>query len=338
VQDPMLIRWSDQESLVDWLPAATNQAGSIRLSRGSQIITALQSRQEILVWTDSSLYSMQYLGSDPWWGSQILGDNISIIGENAAAIASGVTYWMGQDKFYLYDGSVKTLKCDLRQFIYGDIDLNQSQQVFAGTNEGFNEVWWFYCSAGSTVVDRYVIFNYLENVWYYGSMGRTAWLDSGLSQYPLAATYSYNIVEHENGVDDNTTATTLPIEAYIASSEFDIDDGYQVGFVWRMMPDVTFRGSQAANPFVTMYLYPMQNSGAGISSPASVGGISQETVTQITPPSTAPGAGYTVEKFTGQINTRVRGRQLILQVRSTNLGVQWQLGSPRIDIRPDGRR
>jgi hypothetical protein len=338
VQDPMLIRWSDQESLVDWLPAATNQAGSIRLSRGSQIITALQSRQEILVWTDSSLYSMQYLGSDPWWGSQILGDNISIIGENAAAIASGVTYWMGQDKFYLYDGSVKTLKCDLRQFIYGDIDLNQSQQVFAGTNEGFNEVWWFYCSAGSTVVDRYVIFNYLENVWYYGSMGRTAWLDSGLSQYPLAATYSYNIVEHENGVDDNTTATTLPIEAYIASSEFDIDDGYQVGFVWRMMPDVTFRGSQAANPFVTMYLYPMQNSGSGINTPASVGGISQETVTQITPPSTAPGAGYTVEKFTGQINTRVRGRQLILQVRSTNLGVQWQLGSPRIDIRPDGRR
>jgi hypothetical protein len=338
VQDPMLIRWSDQESLVDWFPSATNQAGSIRLSRGSEIVTALQSRQEILVWTDSSLYSMQYLGSDPWWGSQILGDNISIIGENAAAIASGVTYWMGSDKFYLYDGTVKTLKCDLREFIYNNINAAQSQQVCAGTNEGFNEVWWFYCTADSTVVNRYVVYNYLENIWYYGSMGRTAWLDSGLSQYPLAATYNYNIVEHENGVDDNTTSTTLPIESYIASSEFDIDDGYQVGFVWRMLPDIKFTGSQVQDPSVVMYLYPMQNSGGGINSPTSVGGISEQTVAQINPPSTAPGAAYTVEKFTGQINTRVRGRQLIMQVRSTGIGVQWQLGSPRIDIRADGRR
>jgi hypothetical protein len=329
----MLIRWSDQESLVDWFPAATNQAGSLRLSRGSQIITALQSRQEILVWTDSSLYSLQYLGSDPWWGSQILGDNVSIISENAAAIASGVTYWMGADKFYLYDGNVKTLQCDLRQFIYGDINLTQSQQVFAGTSEGFNEVWWFYCSAGATEVDRYVIFNYLENVWYYGEMGRTAWLDSGLSQYPLAATYNYNVVEHENGVDDNATATTLPIESYIASAEFDIDDGNQVGFVWRMLPDITFRGSSAATPSVTMYLRPMQNSGSGFNTPESVGGSASYPVTQ-----TGTGTSYNIEKFTGQINTRVRGRQLVMEVRSTELGIQWQLGSPRLDIRPDGRR
>ena len=337
VQDPMLIRWSDQESLVDWFPSATNQAGSIRLSRGSEIVTALQSRQEILVWTDSSLYSMQYLGSDPWWGSQILGDNISIIGENAAAIASGVTYWMGSDKFYLYDGTVKTLKCDLREFIYSNINSNQSQQVFAGTNEGFNEVWWFYCTENSDEIDRYVVYNYLENIWYYGSMGRTAWLDSGLSQYPLAATYNYNIVEHENGVDDNTTDTTLPIEAYIASAEFDIDDGHNVGFIWRMLPDVKFTGSEVVNPSVTMYLYPMQNSGSGINNPNSVGGISQQAVTQ-TGASIAPGAGYEVAEFTGQINTRIRGRQIIMQVRSTGLGIQWQLGSPRIDIRTDGRR
>ena len=337
VQDPMLIRWSDQESLVDWFPSATNQAGSIRLSRGSEIVTALQSRQEILVWTDSSLYSLQYLGSEPWWGSQILGDNISIIGENAAAIASGVTYWMGSDKFYLYDGTVKTLKCDLREFIYSNINSNQSQQVFAGTNEGFNEVWWFYCTENSDEIDRYVVYNYLENIWYYGSMGRTAWLDSGLSQYPLAATYNYNIVEHENGVDDNTTDTTLPIEAYIASAEFDIDDGHNVGFIWRMLPDVKFTGSEVVNPSVTMYLYPMQNSGSGINNPNSVGGISQQAVTQ-TGASIAPGAGYEVAEFTGQINTRIRGRQIIMQVRSTGLGIQWQLGSPRIDIRTDGRR
>lgn len=337
IQDAMLIRWSDQESYVDWFPAATNQAGSIRLSRGSEIITALQSRQEILVWTDSSLYSLQYLGSEPWWGSQILGDNISIISENAVAIASGVTYWMGSDKFYLYDGTVKTLKCDLREFIYSDINPNQTQQVFAGTNEGFNEVWWFYCTEDSDVIDRYVVYNYLENIWYYGSMGRTAWLDSGLSQYPLAATYNYNIVEHENGVDDNATATTLPIEAYIASAEFDIDDGHNVGFIWRMLPDVKFTGSEVANPSVTMYLYPMQNSGAGINTPNSVGGISESAVTQ-TGTSIAPGAGYEVAEFTGQINTRIRGRQIIMQVRSTGLGIQWQLGSPRIDIRTDGRR
>ena len=332
-QDQMLIRWSEQESLTVWYPAATNQAGSLRLSRGSQIVTALQSRQEILVFTDSSLYSLQYLGADPWWGSQILGDNISIIGENAAAIASGVTYWMGADKFYIYDGTVKTLKCDLRQFIYGDINLNQNEQVFAGTNEGFNEVWWFYCTAGSTVVNRYVVYNYLENVWYYGELGRTAWLDSGLSKYPLAATYSYNIVEHENGVDDNTTATTLPIEAYIASAEFDIDDGYKIGFVWRMLPDITFRGSSSASPSVTMYLRPMQNSGSGFNSPESVGGSASYPVDK-----TGTGTSYNIEEFTGQINTRVRGRQLVMEVRSTGLGVTWQLGSPRIDIRPDGRR
>ena len=170
-------------------------------------------------------------------------------------------------------------------------------------------------------------------IWYYGELGRTAWLDSGLSQYPLAATYSYNIVEHENGVDDNTTATTLPIEAYIASAEFDIDDGYKIGFVWRMLPDITFRGSSSASPSVTMYLRPMQNSGSGFNSPESVGGSASYPVDK-----TGTGTSYNIEEFTGQINTRVRGRQLVMEVRSTGLGVTWQLGSPRIDIRPDGRR
>jgi hypothetical protein len=182
--DPMLVRWTDQESVVNWTPAVTNQAGGQRLSHGSQIITGVQARQEIVVFTDTSLYGMQYLGPPYVWGFQLLGDNISIISPNAAVIASGIVYWMGVDKFYRYDGRTQTLRCDLRQYIYGDINLEQSDQIFCGTNEGFNEVWWFYCSSGSDVVDRYVSYNYMEDIWMYGTMGRTAWVDSGLNPVP----------------------------------------------------------------------------------------------------------------------------------------------------------
>lgn len=330
ILDPMLIRWSDQEDPTQWTPAITNQAGSIRLSHGSQIVTALQSRQEIVVWTDASLYSLQYLGPPYVWQSQLLADNISIVGPNAAAIASGITYWMGVDKFYKYDGRVQTLRCDLREFIFSDINQAQYEQVFASTNEGFNEVWFFYCSAGSFTVDKYVVYNYAEDIWYYGSMARTAWLDSGLRNYPLAATYDYNVVNHEQGVDDNTTGTALPIEAYISSSQFDIGDGHNFGFVWRILPDITFRGSTAASPQATMYLLPLQNSGSGYNDPASVAGSNSGAVTRT--------AVIPVEQFTGQINTRVRGRQMAFKIDSTALGVTWQLGAPRMDIRPDGRR
>jgi len=328
VQSPMLVRWSDQESLVNWTPSATNQAGSVTLSHGSSIVTSIQTRQEILVWTDSAIYSMQYIGPPVVWSSQLMGDNISILGQNAAAQASGVVYWMGVDKFYMYDGRLQTLSCDLRRYIYQDINLDQNQQVFASTNEGFNEVWWFYCSTGSLTVDRYVVYNYLEKVWYYGTMARTAWLDSGLRDYPVAATYSYNLVNQEYGLDNNETGTPAGITAYISSSEFDIEDGDRFGFVWRMLPDLTFSGSDAApTPEVVYTLYPMQNSGSG------TGTAVTGTVDKLT------GAQYTVtEGFTGQINTRVRGRQLILKVASSNLGTTWQLGSTRIDIRPDGRR
>jgi hypothetical protein len=328
VQSPMLVRWSDQESLVNWTPSATNQAGSVTLSHGSSIVTSIQTRQEILVWTDSAIYSMQYIGPPVVWSSQLMGDNISILGQNAAAQASGVVYWMGVDKFYMYDGRLQTLSCDLRRYIYQDINLDQNQQVFASTNEGFNEVWWFYCSTGSFTIDRYVVYNYLEKVWYYGTMARTAWLDSGLRDYPVAATYTYNLVNQEYGLDNNETGTPTGITSYISSSEFDIEDGEHFGFVWRMLPDLTFSGSDASpTPEVTYTLYPMKNSGSGTGTPAT-GDVDKLT-----------GAQYTVtEGFTGQINTRVRGRQLILKVGSSNLGTTWQLGSTRIDIRPDGRR
>ena len=331
--DPMLIRWSDQESVTQWTPAITNQAGSLRLSHGSEIISAIQVRQEILVFTDSSIYSLQYVGAPVVWGSTLLGDNISIIGPNAMAIASGVTYWMGKDKFYKYDGRVNTLRCDLRQYIFSDINLNQNYQVFAGTNEGFNEIWWFYCAQNETVVSKYVIYNYLEDVWYYGNLERSAWLDIGLRDYPVAATYNNTLVYQENGVDDNTTGTSSAINSYITSSQFDIDDGHNFGFIWRMIPDLTFRGSDNAAPDVpqvTMTLTPYQNSGSGPNNPASVGGNSSSNVTRITQ--------VPVEEFTGQLYIRVRGRQMEMKIESNRLGTQWQLGAPRIDIKPDGRR
>lgn len=335
--DPMLIRWSDQESVVNWTPAITNQAGFLRLSHGSEIVTAVQTRQEIVVFTNTSIYSLQYLGPPYVWGSQLLGDNISIAGYNTAIVASGIIYWMGVDKFYKYDGRVQTLRCDLLRFIYSDIDLTQQAQFFTGTNEGFNEVWWFYCTANSTTIDRYVVYNYAEDIWYYGSMGRTAWLDFGLNNYPLAATYSYNLVYHEYGIDDNTTSTTQPIEAYITSSQYDIGDGHNFGFVWRILPDLTFRGSSTTGltPQITMQLLPLQNSGSGYnnlveSDNQSVGGVSYANVDRI--------GTYTVDQFTGQIYTRVRGRQMALKVSSNQIGTMWQLGAPRIDIRPDGRR
>jgi hypothetical protein len=327
VLNPMLIRWSGQEDPYTWTPSITNQAGSIQLSHGSEIITAIQTRQEIVVFTDTALYSMQYVGPPFVWSSQLLGDNISVAGPNAVALASGVIYWMGIDKFYKYDGRVQTLNCDLRRYIFQDFNSLQNQQVYASTNEGFNEIWWFYCSANSTVIDRYVVYNYFENVWYYGTMGRTAWLDSGLLPYPIAATYNGKIVQHEDGVDDaEDPNAVLPIAANISSSEFDIGDGHNFGFVWRILPDLTFSGSSSSvTPQVTMTLYPLQNSGSGVSSTASAPVVKSST--------------YVItEQFTGQIYTRARGRQLIFKISSVDLGTTWQLGAPRIDIRQDGRR
>ena len=327
--DPMTIRWSNQESVVEWAPAVTNQAGEIQLSHGSEIVAVLQSRQEILVWTDAALYSLQYLGPPYVWGNQLLSDNISIASMNAASYASGVSYWMGQDKFYKYDGRVQTLRCDLRQYIYSDINRTQFAQVFSGTNEGFNEVWWFYCSQDSTTIDKYVIYNYAEDLWYYGSMARSAWLDTALRSYPVAATYVNNLVYHENGVDDNTTGTPAAIEASITSAQYDIGDGHNFAFVYRMLPDLTFRGSTAGTtPQVTMYLQGLNNSGSGITQTGDAG---------VTYSGSAPSV-INVDQYTGQIYIRIRGRQMQMKLTSNTLGTQWQLGAPRIDLRPDGRR
>jgi len=232
--DPMLIRWSGQDNVLQWTPDDTNQAGDVRLSHGSEIITAVQTRQEIVVFTDASVYSLQYLGPPVVWGSQLLGDNISIAGPNAAIIASGIVFWMGVDKFYAYDGRIQTLNCDLRRYVFTDFNQSQRGEVYAGTNEGFNEVWWFYCSANSNQIDKYVVYNYLEKIWFYGTLDRSAWLDSGLLSYPVASTYDPDtqtgrLVYHENGLNDNTDGTDNAINAYISSSEFDIGDGHNLG-------------------------------------------------------------------------------------------------------------
>lgn len=330
VLDPMLIRWSDQESVVDWTPAPTNQAGSLRLSQGSEIVSITQSRQELLVWTDAALYSLQYLGAPEGWGATLVGENVSIAGQKAASLASGVSYWMGKDKFYKYDGRTQTLRCDLRQHIFSDINDAQMEQVVCGTNEGFSEVWWFYCSRDSVVIDKYAIYNYLEDIWYYGSMGRTAWLDSGLQTGPIAATYVNNIVNHEVGNDDNLNGTPVAMECFATSAEFDLDDGHKFAFVWRMLPDVTFRGSSAANPTMVMSLLPLKNAGSGYTDPASVGGTNIASVTRT--------VDIPVEQFTGQVFTRIRARQMSMRVSSSALGVAWQLGAPRLDLRLDGAR
>ena len=403
-QDPLLVRWSDQEDPGVWWPEATNQVGSYRLSRGSKIITVLQTRQEVLVWTDSALYSMQYVGPPYAWGFQIMGDNFSIAGPNVCASVNNVVYWMGTDKFYVYTGRVDTLPCTLRQYVFDDINLSQSTQFFAGTSEAYNEVWFYYCSANSDVIDRYVVYNHLDNVWYYGTLTRTAWLDSALRQTPLSVTYSVptfygsisgttltvtqvtagNIVlgmelagediptgttvtaflsgsgstgtytvslpltitsrliegvpssscgvllNQEVGNDNGLTNPPSPIYAYVQSSDFDIGDGHNFGFVWRIIPDLTFDGSDVNNPEVQFTVRPRQFPGSAYGYSADPAVISaQNYQTQQT---------YTVQQFTDEVFIRIRGRQMAFRVESAGLGVAWQLGVPRIDIRNDGRR
>jgi hypothetical protein len=358
--DPMQVRWSDQNTLVTWTPAITNQAGGIRLSHGSSIITAIQARQEILVFSDSCLYSFQYLGAPYVWGNQILADNISVASPNAVSTVNNVTYWMGTDKFYMYSGRVETLPCALRQYIYNNINLTEAFQIHSGTNEGYNEIWWFYPSitgttsdggngagtAGSpnVLIDRYVIYNHLERTWYYGTMNgttvrpRTAWLDSPLRSEPMAAigytssgTYTNGgLVYQETGVDNNETSTPVAIDAYVQSSDFDIGDGHNFGFVWRLIPDVTFDGSASAAPSVNFTVRPRQNPGANYGDSDNPAVTSKQSYATTTT--------YNVQQFTEQVFVRIRGRQMAFKLQSDTLGTQWQLGAPRIDVRADGRR
>lgn len=337
-QDPMLIAWSDQEQPQVWYPQVTNTAGSFRLVYGSRIITVEKTRQEILIWTDTALYSMQYLGAPYVYGFNPLSVDVTIISQNAMATAAGVTYWMGQDKFYAYSGRVDTLPCALRQYIFDDINTSQWQQVFCGTNEKYNEVWWFYPSADSVLNDRYVIYNYLEKLWYYGNLSRTAWLDSHILGTPLGAVGVAPApedegitVQHESGTDDGSVNPPQPMAAFIESADFDLGDGgYQFSFVKRLIPDMDFIGSTNANPQVTMTVkarnYPGQGVAGTSAAQSSISGVSAAEVTT------------QVYNYTREVWIRLRGRQLVFRVESDQLGIKWQLGSPRLQIQSDGRR
>jgi hypothetical protein len=329
--DPLLIRWADQDTPGDWTPTQTNTAGDLRVSRGSKIVRALPTRQEILVWTDTNLYTLQFLGTTDVFGLQEYADNISVASPRAMASASNITYWMGQDKFYAYTGRVETLPCTLRNHVFNNINLNQSDQIICGTNEQWNEIWWFYPTADSDFNNAYVVYNHLERIWYYGSIDRTAWLDTPLRQNPQAAntaitvdgntitTGSGFLYNHENGLNDDD----LPMDSYIQSSDFDLDDGDNFMLTRRILPDIGFAGSTATAPEVTLQVRPRNFPGSAFSADPA------DTQRVIETP---------VGVYTDQVFLRARARQMALKIRSQNLDVQWQLGAPRLDVRPDGRR
>ena len=329
--DPLLIRWASQDSPGDWTPSPLNTAGDLRISRGSKIVRALPTRQEILVWTDTNLYTLQFLGTIDVFGLQEYADNISIASPRAVASAANITYWMGQDKFYAYTGRVETLPCTLRNHVFNNINFDQAEQIVCGTNEQWNEVWWFYPTASSNYNNAYVVYNHLERIWYYGTLDRTAWLDTPLRQNPQAANTAITrdgntvttgpgyLYSHEDGLDDDGA----PMDSYIQSSDFDLDDGDNFMLTRRILPDIGFEGSTAASPEVTLQVRPRNFPGSTFSADAADTQRVIET---------------SVGVYTDQVFVRARARQMALKVRSENLGVQWQLGAPRLDARPDGRR
>ena len=323
-QDPMLIRFSDQENAADWTPTTTNTAGDLLIGSGSKIVTAVETRQQILVFTDVSLHAMQYLGPPFTFGINMISENVTITGTNAAVAIEDNVFWMGRDEFYVYSGAVQKLPCSVKDYVFSDFNESQSEKVFASTNSAFSEVWWFYPSNGSSNVDRYVVYNYQQGVWYYGSLARSAWVDRGLSRLPIAAGLDGYLYTQEDGFDDGSTSPATALDAYIESSQFDIEDGTQFSFVRRLIPDLTFRNSSAADPTALFTLKARNFPG---------GDYLQTDNSSVTKTASVP-----VEQYTNDANIRLRGRSLAIRVSSDGLGVGWRLGSPRIEIRPDGRR
>lgn len=330
-QNPLLLRWSDQENAYDWRPRSTNQAGDLQLSQGTEIVAAIQSRQEILVFTDAALYSLQYVGAPVVWGSQLVGSNLSVASSKAVAYANGVAYWMGKGKFYKYDGVVQPLDCTVQEYVFSKLDIGQYEQVFAGSLEEFHEIWWFYVSTNNTTKiapDKYVVYNYLDGVWYFGELDRSAWFDSPINDYPLAATSQYTLVEHENGNNDGQNyASVRPINSYITSGQFGIESGDSFTFIDKIIPDLSFIGSTTRGT-VTMSLLPSSAPGLDNNNPLSEGGTNAGEVDQT----------YDLDEHTPLLYVRIRGRQLALKLSCNSAGTKWKLGTPRLNMRPDGRR
>lgn len=329
--DPLLIRWADQDTPADWTPSVTNSAGDLRVSRGSKIVRAMPSRQETLVWTDTALYTLQFLGTTDVFSLQEYSDNISVMSPRAMANAANITYWMGQDKFYAYTGRVETLPCTLRDHVFNNINLAQADQVICGTNEQWNEVWWFYPTADSDTNNAYVVYNHLERIWYYGYLDRTSWLDTSLRHYPIAtnSVITVNgsdvtvgpgtIYYHESGIDADGAA----MDSYIESSDFDLGDGDNFMLTRRVIPDIDLAGSTATDATVTFQIKYRNFPGNSLTAESE---------------DRQPVVEATVGTYTQQVFIRARARQMSIKVASDSVGVQWQLGAPRLDARPDGRR
>ena len=324
VQDPLLIRFSDQENAADWTPTTTNTAGDLRLGSGSKIVTAVETRQQILVFTDVSLHAMQYVGPPFTFGINMISENITIRSPIAVAAVEDTVYWMGKNEFYVYNGGVQTLPCSVRDYVFSDFNTQQAEKAFASVNSSFSEIWWFYPSSSSDNNDRYVVYNYLQNIWYYGTLTRTAWVDRGVEENPIAASRDGYLYNHEIGFDDGSTSPVTAISAYIESSQFDLGDGEQFSFVKRLIPDLTFRSSTASTPTANFTLKARN----------FPGGVYLQTDAK----SVEKTASVPVEQFTQDAHVRLRGRSMAIRVDSSITGTGWRLGSPRIDVRSDGRR
>jgi len=323
-QDPMLIRFSDQGSLSTWQSTAENTAGELSLGSGSEIVTAIETRQQILVLTDVSAYSMQFLGPPFTFGINLISENITIMAPNAAKAVDDMVFWMGQDDFYMYNGQVQKMPCSIKSYIFNDFNSAQSEKVSAGLNSSFNEIWWFYPSSSSDENDRYAIYNYVEQVWYYGVLARTVWVDRGINTQPLAAGTDNFLYNQELGLDDGSTAPYSAITAYITSSQLDLGDGESFAFIRRIIPDVTFDGSTSDAPAAN-FIIKTRNFPGGTYNTTSTNAVTRSA--------TVP-----VEQFTTQAHVRLRGRSFTFELQSTIAETQWRLGAPRVEVRPDGRR
>jgi len=319
-----LIRFSDQESPTTWTPTATNTAGDLRISAGSEIVAAVETRQQILVITDSSVHAMQFLGPPFTFGISQISENTTIMGPKTAVAVDDFVFWMGAEEFYVYNGAVQRLPCSVRDYVFSDFNDIQAEKTTAAVNSSFGEIWWFYPSASSDNIDRYVVYNYEQQIWYYGTLNRTAWIDRGINQTPIAASTDGYLYLHESSNDDGSTLPPSAIEAHIESSQIDIADGDNFAFIRRLIPDVTFRDSTADNPQVDFTIKARNFPG---------GNYLQSDDAVVTKSASVP-----VEQFTDQVHLRLRGRSFAVRLDSDDTGVAWRLGSPRLDVRQDGRR
>lgn len=324
IQDPLTIRFSDQENITEWAASPTTTAGELRIGTGSGIITAVQTKQQIIVFTDISVHSMQYLGDPFTFGTQELSSSISIVGPNSAVAVGDVVFWMGKNEFYVYDGTVTQIPCDVKEYVFSNLNVQQGFKVFAGHVSSFSEVWWFYTSANSLENDRYVVYNYEQKVWYYGAMARTAWSDRGVRAYPVGAGTDGHLYYHESGFNDGSANPPVALSPYIESSVVDMGDGDQFMFATRVIPDITFRNSSAISPIAIMTIKARNFPG---------GAYFAQDIDPVTKTASLP-----VEQFTTQLFTRIRGRSMSLRVESNLMDVAWRLGNPRLDLRTDGRK